>query len=156
MSDTSLETVDGDLPVNPYSLLEAVNSASNISRNGWVLYLALMTYLMVAVAGVTHQDLLLNSPIKLPIMEVNIALARFFAFAPMILLFVHFGMLMQHVMLARKVIAFDESLQPLENSRKPTHPLRLELHSYFFTQALAGPQRSWLFGFFLQARPGPG
>ena len=151
MSDTSLEAVDGDLPVNPYSLLEAVNSASNISRNGWVLYLALMTYLMVAVAGVTHQDLLLNSPIKLPILEVDIALARFFAFAPMILLFTHFGMLMQHVMLARKVIAFDESLQPLENSRKPNHPLRLELHSYFFTQALAGPQRSWLFGFFLQA-----
>jgi len=151
MSDTSLEPVESDLPVNPYSLLEAVNSASNISRSGWVLYLALMAYLMVAVAGVTHKDLLLNAPIKLPIMEVNIDLARFFAFAPLVLLFTHFGMLMQHVMLARKVIAFDESLQPLENTSKPNHPLRLELHSYFFTQALAGPQRSWLFGFFLQA-----
>ena len=151
MSDAGVETVDGDLPVNPYSLLEAVNAASNISRSGWVLYLALMAYLLVAIAGVTHQDLLLNSPIKLPIMDVNIVLARFFAFAPLVLLFVHFGMLVQHVMLARKVIAFDESLQPLENSRRATHPLRLELHSYFFTQALAGPQRSWLFGFFLHA-----
>ena len=151
MSDTSLEPVDGDLPVNPYSLLEAVNSASNISRSGWVLYLALMAYLLVAVAGVTHKELLLNSPIPLPILQVDINLASFFSFAPLGLLFTHFGMLVQHVMLARKVIAFDESLQPLETSRKPTHPLRLELHSYFFTQALAGPQRSWLFGFFLQA-----
>ena len=151
MSDAGLETVAGDVPVNPYSLLEAVNAASNISRSGWVLYLALMAYLLIAVAGVTHQDLLLNSPIKLPIMDVNIVLARFFAFAPLVLLFTHFGMLVQHVMLARKVIAFDESLQPLENNKKPTHPLRLELHSYFFTQALAGPQRSWLFGFFLHA-----
>ncbi len=140
-----------DVPVNPYSLLEAVNGASAAARNSWVLFLALMTYLLIAVAGVTHTDLLLNSPIPLPVLQVKIELRRFFLFAPIVLLFLHFGLLIQHAMLARKVLEFDSALRALEPTSKRTHPLRLELHSYFFTQALAGPVRSWLFGAFLQA-----
>ena len=140
-----------EVPVNPYSLLEAVNGASSAARNGWVLFLGMMTYLLIAVAGVTHTDLLLNSRVELPILQVEIELTRFFLFAPLVLLFLHFGMLIQHVMLARKVVEFDAAVRPLEATRKRTHPLRLELHSYFYTQALAGPDRSLLFGSFLHA-----
>lgn len=141
----------GEVPVNPYSLLEAVNSASGSARGGWVLFLALMTYVLIAVAGVSHTDLLMNSKVTLPMLQVQIELTRFFMFAPLVLLFVHFGLLVQHVMLARKSLEFDSALRPMEATRKRTHPLRLELHSYFFTQALAGPHRGWLLGGFLHA-----
>ncbi|MGI9405418.1 MAG: pentapeptide repeat-containing protein, partial [Hyphomicrobiaceae bacterium] len=135
--------------VNPYSLLEAVNASSMAARGGWVLFLAIATFILIAVAGVTHRDLLLNTKVDLPILQVEIELTRFFLFAPILLLFVHFGMLIQHVMLARKTLEFDKSLRAMEATRKPAHPLRLELHSYFFTQALAGPQRGWLLAGFL-------
>ncbi len=145
------ETGSGEAPVNPYSLLEAVNAASAAARGGWVLFLGLMTYVLIAVAGVSHKDLLLNSKVDLPILQVEIELTRFFLFAPLVLLFVHFGLLVQHVMLARKALEFDKALRPLEPGRKRTHPLRLELHSYYFTQALAGPHRGWLLSGFLHA-----
>ncbi|MBI1385679.1 MAG: hypothetical protein GC150_12290 [Rhizobiales bacterium] len=157
MSDVEYETSPargapaGEVPVNPYSLLEAVNSASGAARNGWALFLGIMTYVLIAVAGVTHKDLLLNSRVDLPILQVEIELTRFFIFAPLVLLFIHFGLLIQHVMLARKVIEFDAAVRPLEATRYRTHPLRLELHSYFFTIALAGPRRSSIFGAFLHA-----
>lgn len=153
MSDVSYTSAPdaNEVPVNPYSLLEAVNAASEAARNGWALFLAIMTYVLVAVAGVTHTDLLLNSRVELPILQVEIELTRFFIFAPIVLLFIHLGLLVQHVMLARKVIEFDEAVRPLEATAKRSHPLRLELHSYFFTAAIAGPERSAMFGMFLHA-----
>lgn len=140
-----------DIPVNPYSLLEAVNASSAAARGGWVLFLAIASFILIAVAGITHRDLLLNTKVDLPILQVEIELTRFILFAPILLLFVHFGMLIQHVMLSRKTLEFDRSIRAMEPTRRATHPLRLELHSYFFTQALAGPHRGWLLGGFLHA-----
>ncbi|MEL7542290.1 MAG: pentapeptide repeat-containing protein [Pseudomonadota bacterium] len=140
-----------DIPVNPYSLLEAVNSSSAAARGGWVLFLAIATFILIAVAGVTHRDLLLNTKVDLPILQVEIELTRFFLFAPILLMFVHFGMLIQHVMLSRKTLEFDRSIRAMEPNSRATHPLRLELNSYFFTQALAGPHRGWLLAAFLHA-----
>lgn len=144
-----LVPASGEVPVNPYSLLDAVNDASEVAHTGWLLFLGIITYVCIAVAGVTHTDLLLNSAVALPILQVNIELTRFFVFAPVLLLFLHFGLLIQHVMLARKVLEFDAALRPLEVTARRSHPLRLELHSYFYTQSLAGPTRSPLFAFFL-------
>jgi uncharacterized protein YjbI with pentapeptide repeats len=139
----------GEVPVNPYSLLEAVNDASEIAHTGWLIFLSVTAYVLVAVAGVSHADLLMNSAVELPVLQVRIELTRFFLFVPIIVAFMHFGLLMQHVMLARKVLEFHAALRPLEPTDRRTHPLRLELHSYFFTQTLAGPERSPLFGIFL-------
>ena len=137
---------------NPKRLLHAVNESAHAVRNGWVFFLALTAFFFVTVAGVTHQDLLLNSPVALPILQVGIALKRFFLFAPLILVLVHFAVLLQYAMLARKTRALHSFLREKE---KPgifrTHPLRLELSSYFFVQAMAGPTRSPLLGTFLTA-----
>jgi uncharacterized protein YjbI with pentapeptide repeats len=152
MSDDSLLPGESDVPVNPYSLLEAVNDTSEDARTGWFIFLGLMAYLLIAVAGIGHKELLLAKDVELPIISVTVDLQRFFLFAPIALCFLHFGLLIHHAMLARKVLEFDLALKSLEVTSKPRHPLRLELHSYFFTQALAGPQRSLLMRFFLHAQ----
>ncbi len=158
MTDISLSrdldvSRDGAKPslaeVNPFSLIEAVNATSEIAHTGWLIFLGVVAYFCIAAAGVTHKDLLLNSAVQLPFMQVNIDLTRFFLFAPVVLLFMHFGLLVQHVMLARKVMEFDAAVRTMEPSYRRTHPIRHELNSYFFTQALAGPERSKLFGGFL-------
>ena len=147
--DSGFETSPALGEVNPFSLVEAVNSTSEIAHTGWLVFLGLVTYFCIAAAGVSHKDLLLNSAVPLPIMQVSIDLQRFFLFAPIVLLFMHFGLLVQHVMLARKVMEFDAAVRGMETSYRRSHPIRHELHSYFFTQALAGPERSKLFGGFL-------
>jgi len=69
MNDTSHGEIDTETPVNPYSLLEAVNRSSGGAHAAWLIYLALMSYLLLTIAGIGHKDLLLNSDITLPILR---------------------------------------------------------------------------------------
>ena len=151
MSEFEAVGPETNTPVNPYSLLEAVNDSSDEAHVGWGVFLALMVYLMVAVAGVTHRDLLLETPVELPILQVRIQLAQFFTFAPIVLVLLHMGLIAQLVLLSRKVLEFDHSIRLLEATEKRNHPLRLELHNFFFVQAVAGPDRSRVLGSFLHA-----
>jgi uncharacterized protein YjbI with pentapeptide repeats len=151
MSDAVRMAQDGETPVNPYSLLEAVNNSSDTAHTGWLIFLGLMAYLMIAIAGVTHKDLLLETPVALPIMQVSIQQAQFFQFAPLILVVLHIGVISQLVLLARKTLEFDAAVRSLETSERRSHPLRLELHNFFFVQGIAGPHRSAIMSAFLHA-----
>ncbi len=149
MTDLSRVAPEGETPVNPYSLLEAVNNSSDTAHTAWLIFLAIMTYFMIAVAGVTHRDLLLETPVALPIMQVAIPITQFFQFAPVVLVLLHVGLLSQLVLLARKTLEFDHAIRLLETSERRTHPLRLELNNFFFVQAIAGPHRSAVMSVFL-------
>ncbi len=149
MADMGRTAPESDTPVNPYSLLEAVNNSSDTAHTGWLIFLAIMTYLMIAVAGVTHEALLLETPVQLPILQVKIQLKQFFQFAPVVLVLFHLGILAQLVLLARKTLEFDHAIRLLETSDRRNHPLRLELHNFFFVQAIAGPERSVIMSGFL-------
>lgn len=149
MSDDAVLAPEAESPVNPYSLLEAVNDASDTVNTAWLLFLGVMSYLLITAAGVTHKDLLLNNDIPLPILQVKIDLARFFFFAPIILVLFHAGVVAQMVLLARKALEFDMAIRLLETTERRSHPLRLELHNYFFVQAIAGPDRSRVMSTFL-------
>ena len=149
MADRARLSPETETPVNPYSLLEAVNASSDTAHTGWLIFLAIMTYLVIAVAGVTHEALLLETPVELPILQVKIQLKQFFQFAPIVLVLFHLGILAQLVLLARKALEFDQAIRYLELSNKRTHPLRLELHNFFLVQAIAGPQRSAVMSGFL-------
>lgn len=149
MPDPVRVPAEGETPVNPYSLLEAVNSSSETANTAWLIFLALVAYLTITVAGVTHKDLLLETPVPLPVLQVSIQQAQFFRFAPIILVLFHLGVVSQLVLLARKTLEFDFAVRQLETSYRRTHPLRLELHNFFFVQAVAGPQRSFIMSAFL-------
>ena len=150
MSDVSRDaSIEGEAPVNPYSLLEAVNASSQSAYTAWLLFLGVGAYLLVAVAGVTHRDLLLAGDIALPVLQVRLELTRFFLIVPAALLFMHVALLAQFVILARKALELDSALRMIEATDRRSHPLRLELSSFFFVQAIAGPERSRVVGVLL-------
>jgi len=120
------------------TLLVAVNACATSSRYGSITLSALAGFCFVTIASLTHKDLLLNTPVMLPFLQVQIPLLRFFVFAPILLLVVHSVILVQHVMLRGTIQAFNQALtDPVAKD----DPLRLELSSYFFVQAYAGPKR---------------
>lgn len=149
MAELSVSTPPEETPVNPYSLLEAVNRSSDTAHASWLIFLAIMTYFMIAVAGVTHRDLLLETPVSLPMLQVDIQLTQFFQFAPIVLVLLHLGLISQLTLLARKSLELDYAIRLLEPNENRSHPLRLELNNFFFVQAIAGPQRSPTMGMFL-------
>jgi uncharacterized protein YjbI with pentapeptide repeats len=142
MDDSTRAALDSEAPVNPYSLLDAVNWAAARTNRAWLLFLALMAYMALAVGSLTHRDLLLDSGIVLPLLQVRLELSRFFIIAPMAVALLHVMLVAQHAVLARKTLEFDAALRLLESTDRRSHPLRLNLDSSFFVQALAGPERS--------------
>ncbi len=152
MRDASAPEGISDTDVRNAALAEDVNAASGPARNGWVIFIAALAYLFITLAGITHADLLLNTPVTLPILQVEIGLRAFFIFAPAVVLLMHVNLLLQHVALSRKARDFHERVARQEgHAFYRTHRLRLQLHSYFYVQAIAGPSRSALFSAFLHA-----
>lgn len=132
--------------------LESVNQSSAAASAAWVFFIAAMAYFLVALAGVTHEDFLLNTPVNQPILQVEIDLQSFFLFAPVVLVFFHFGLLIQHEILASKARALDHAMLDYEGAEGyRNHPIRRQVHSYFFTQSITGPRRSKILFFFLNA-----
>jgi hypothetical protein len=120
--------------------LDEANAASDPARTAWLAFLLLLTYVVVTLASVSHKDLLLNSPVRLPIINADIPLVGFFQYAPAMLLLVYLSLLVQHVILARKYRRFTDALAAYELKARTRHVAREWVHSYVFSQILAGPE----------------
>jgi hypothetical protein len=129
-------------------LLQDVNVSSASARSAWILLIALEAYFFIALAGITHRDLLLGTPVAQPILQVAVPLRSFILFGPLVLIVMHAGVLLQHIILARKLKALDAGFDRQE-ALPLTHPARLRVHSYYFSQIEAGPETNALvrFGF---------
>ena len=138
--------LDAETPVNPYSLLDALNTAAARTNAVWLLFLGLLAYVALAVGALTHRDLLLDVGIALPLLQTRIDLSRFFVGAAAVLALAHLALIAQFTLLARKAVEFNGAVRLLESTDLRSHPLRLELDSFFFAQAIAGPERSRVVG----------
>ena len=98
--ETRLALDDAETPVNPYSLLAAVNASARSANVAWLIFLGLMAYLLIAIASVTHRDLLLASDVTLPMLQVKIGLIRFFLLVPILFVLLHVGLLGKLALLA--------------------------------------------------------
>jgi hypothetical protein len=77
----------------------------------WLRYLFVLFYFAIAAGAVTHRDLLLDNPVKLPFLNVELPLKAFFVLGPLVFLIVHAYVLLHFVLLAGKVGAFHAELQ---------------------------------------------
>src|SRR5215467_829089 len=113
------------------SLLGEVNDASAAARNAALFFMGFCAYCYVTLTGVDHNDLLMNVQVDLPLLQVKIPQRSFALFVPWLIVVIHFGVMLQHIVLARKVRAIDDQLDGADSRR-------LLLHSYSYTQAIAG------------------
>jgi hypothetical protein len=60
------------------AIRDAVVEAAKVSAGLWLSYLFVLFYLLVAAGGVTHKDLLLEHPVRLPFLNVDLPLLGFF------------------------------------------------------------------------------
>src|ERR1700690_1375090 len=71
------------------ALRDAVVDAASVGAGLWFSYLFVLFYLLIAVGSVTHRDLFLESPVRLPFLNVDLPLLGFFWLGPLIFLIVH-------------------------------------------------------------------
>jgi len=118
----------------------------------WLSYLFALFYFAVAAGAVTHRNLLLEEPVKLPFLNVELPLTAFFILGPLVFIIVHAYVLLHFVLLAGKVGAFNAVLsQQIADDNRRTR-LRRQLPSNVFVQFLAGPRevRYGVVGFLLK------
>src|ERR1044072_592225 len=127
-------------PEDAKELLDEANGASVPASSAWLAFLFLLAYVVVTLAGVSHKALLLNSPVKLPIINADIPLVGFFQYAPAMLLLVYLSLLVQHVIVGRKYRRFTDAIIAHELETGSENAARERVHSYVFSQILAGPR----------------
>jgi hypothetical protein len=90
---------------------KAVEDAASVSGGLWLSYLFVLSYIAIAAGAVTHEDLLLVRPVKLPFLNVELPLKAFFALAPFVVLIIHAYALMHFIMLGKKASRFHNELR---------------------------------------------
>ena len=92
------------------AIKKAVDDAASVGGGLWLSYLFVLFYLTVAAGAVTHADLFLENPVKLPFLNIELPLLAFFFLAPILFLIVHAYTLVHLVMLTDKAKRFHQAL----------------------------------------------
>ena len=137
------------------AIRKAVDDAASVGGGLWLSYLFVLFYLGVAAGAVTHADLFLENPVKLPFLNVELPLLAFFVLAPILFVIVHAYTLVHLVMLAEKAKRYHRALHdPQRNITEAAREnMQWQLPSNIFIQFLAGPRdlRAGAFGWLLRA-----
>ena len=135
------------------ALRTVVVDAAGVGYGLWFSYLFVLFYFAIAAGAITHRDLLLESPVKLPFLNVELPLKAFFILGPLVFLVVHTYVLLHFLLLAGKVGAFHVELQKQIPENEKRAQLRRQLPSNIFVQFLAGPRevREGVVGFLLKS-----
>ena len=92
------------------AIKKAVDDAAAVGGGLWLSYLFVLFYLAVAAGAVTHADLFLENPVKLPFLSIELPLLAFFFLAPILFIIMHAYMLVHLVMLTEKAKRFHEAV----------------------------------------------
>jgi hypothetical protein len=134
------------------AIRSAVVDAAGVSAGLLLSYLFVLFYLLIAAGGVTHRDLFLENPIKLPFLGVELPLRGFFWLGPALFLVVHAYVLLHFVLLSSKAGIFDAQLRAQIGDAEVRARPRRQLPINIFVQFVAGPSevREGPMGFLLR------
>jgi uncharacterized protein YjbI with pentapeptide repeats len=121
-------------------LQKALNDAAGKASVLWTTFVIFQLYIAIAFGSVTHRDLFLETPIKLPLLNVDLPLTGFFAVAPTLLVILHFYVFLQLLGLATKANDYNKLLVSQAPGELDRRYLRQRLDVFPILQFLAGPR----------------
>ena len=86
------------------------DSATRVSAL-WISFLIFGLYLVIAAGTVTHRQLFLEDPVKLPDLNIDLPLVGFFFLAPILFVIFHTYVLLQVLLLGRTAAAYNEAVE---------------------------------------------
>lgn len=134
--------VKSSAPAKPKNLEEvtkAATDASSLASGLWLSFILFGAYYVISVGAVTHDDLFLEKPAKLPVLGTELPLKAFFIVAPFIFVIYHFYLLLQLSLLAGKIGRFNAVLREEITDAAMRSEKRALLPPHIFIQMLAGP-----------------
>lgn len=144
-------------PFDVEALEKSLNDSATRVSTIWVSFLIFSLYLLTAAATVTHRQLFLAEPVKLPVLNIDLPLWGFFFLAPILFVILHAYVLMQVILLSRTAAAYSVAVDRLSHrhswSPEAGASLRQRLANTLFAQIFAGSprEREGSFGWLLNA-----
>jgi uncharacterized protein YjbI with pentapeptide repeats len=148
MSDSKID------PFDVAALEKAVNDCATRVSTVWVSYLVFGLYLVVAAGNVTHRQLFLEDSIKLPVLNIDLALLGFFFLAPILFVIFHAYVLMQVLLLARTAKVYNDAIVENIHIASDQARVRQRLVNTLFAQIFAAPPDDELLGWLLRRMAG--
>jgi uncharacterized protein YjbI with pentapeptide repeats len=125
-------------PFDIPALEKSVNDSAVRVSTIWVSFLVFGLYLAVAAGTVTHHQLFVEDPVRLPTINVELPLIAFFLLAPLIFVLFHLYILLQVLLLARTASAYNDALANTVKVASDRALIRQRLANTLFAQILAG------------------
>ena len=150
---------DKEKKIDPYdveALEKSLNDSATRVSTIWVSFLIFSLYLLTAAATVTHRQLFLAEPLKLPVLNIELPLWGFFILAPILFVIFHAYVLIQVILLARTAAAYDCAVKRIVDrdsiSSDEEFSFRQRLANTLFAQIFAGSsrEREGAFGWLLK------
>ena len=144
LDDTRKETVSQTDNGEPgtkeaEALAAALNHSAERVQTLWFSFLTFMLYLAVAIGTTTHRMLFLESPLKLPVLNIDLPLLGFYVLTPFIFVVFHFYMLLNLVLLARTAKSFEDALEcAWPEDCEAREAFRMRIENTLFVQLLVG------------------
>ncbi len=130
-----MATEAGDLE----KLQQAADEAARNARNVYLTFLLAGLYIAILIGSTTHEQLLRESGVTLPLLGVELPIVVVYAIVPGLFALLHFNLLLQLYLLSRKLHHLDGAI-----ARLKTTPARLSardrLYPFPFSQMLIGRQ----------------
>ena len=145
-----------DKKIDPFdveALEKSVNDLATRVSAIWVSFLIFGLYLVIAAGTVTHRQLFLEDPVKLPVLNIELPLVGFFFLAPILFVIFHAYVLIQVLLLGRTAAAYNKAVEKAHFGTEENASIRQRLANTLFAQIFAGSPRErdgWL-GWLLRA-----
>src|SRR3954454_13492356 len=128
-------------PFDVEALEKSLNDSATRVSTIWVSFLIFSLYLLTAATTVTHKQLFLAEPVKLPVLNIDLPLWGFFFLAPILFVIFHGYVLVQVILLARTAAAYNEAVDRSIHVATDNARVRQRLANTLFAQIFAGAPR---------------
>lgn len=119
----------------------AVNATSQRAVAQWVAFLSLWAYLFFTTLSVTDRDLILLTPVKLPLIGVELGLQAFFWVGPPLFWVFHLYLTRKVVVLAADIAFYRDQISRQIHRPNARVPLLQRLDAFFLTRWLGYPEQ---------------
>src|SRR5688500_9338820 len=107
MTDRTEKKID---PLDVAALEKSLNDSATRVSTIWVSFILFAVYLVITAGNTSQQQLLLQDPVKLPALSIDLPLVGFFFFAPVLFIALHAYVLLQVLLLARTAASYNDAV----------------------------------------------
>jgi uncharacterized protein YjbI with pentapeptide repeats len=122
------------------ALQKAADTATQYVQNVYVAFQLLIAYVAITVWSTTHEQLLRESNVSLPLLNVGLPVVQFYVVAPAFVLLLHFNLLLQLVLLSAKLRELDTRIERLPSAAE-RRVQRMLIFPFPFAVRVAGNEQ---------------